>query len=140
MNELEDVLAALLLSNSAIKDFVGNNCDWNRSAQGVVGYRIILFLISAPVIYRMKGPVRHYMSRVQIDCRAETDLQVRNLSKAVDGFMSGYKGEFAGVFIDGAFRDGKQSATERENSSGSSSIQWFARKLDYRFYWAPAQP
>ena len=140
MIDLEDRLAALLLSDPAIKALVGNNCDWNRSSQGVTGPRIIMFLISAPVVYRMNGPVKHFMTRVQIDCRAETDMQSRDLGKAVDEFISGYKGTFGGVFIDGVFRDGKQSATERDSNSGNAALRWFARKIDYRFYWAPAQP
>lgn len=135
MIDLEDRLAALLLSVPAISGMVGNNADWNRSAQGITGPRIIMFVISAPVVYRMKGPIKHFMTRVQIDCRGDTDQQSRNLGNAVDGFISGYKGTFGGVFIDGVFRDGKHSATEKDGAT-----QWFARKLDYRFYWAPAQP
>lgn len=137
---LENRLAGLLLSDPAIRVMVGDNVDWNRSSQGVTGARIIMFVISSPVVYRMKGPVQHFMTRVQIDCRGETDKEARGLGEAVDALLSGYKGSFGGIVIDGVFRDGIQSATERDTTVAHTAIQWFARKLDYRFYWAPAQP
>jgi len=130
---MQQILANLLLSSPPIKALVGNNIDWDTSVQGATGPRIIMFVISAPVSYKMSGPAQHFMTRVQFDCRANTAAQRRQLADALDAFLSGYKGTFSGFKLDGAFKDGHQTRFDQDGAT-----KWFQAQLDYRLYWAPA--
>ena len=130
---MQQILANLLLSSPPIKALVGNNVDWDTSAQGATGPRIIMFVISAPVAYKMSGPVKHFMTRVQFDCRANTAAQRRQLADALDAFLSGYNGTFSGFKFDGAFKDGHQTRFDLDGAT-----KWFQAQIDYRLFWAPA--
>ena len=81
----------------------------------------------------MSGPVKHYMTRVQFDCRANTAAQRRQLADALNAFLSGYKGTFSGFKFDGAFKDGHQTRFDLDGAT-----EWFQAQIDYRLYWAPA--
>lgn len=131
---MQNVLASLLLSDTAIKNIVGNNVDWDVSVQGATGPRIIMFVISEPRVYRMKGEVKHYMTRVQFDCRANTALARRQLADALDAFLSGYKGTFGGIQFDGCFKDNHRTRFDMDGGT-----RWFQAQIDYRIFWAPAQ-
>lgn len=131
---MQDVLAALLLSNTAIKNMVDENVDWDVSAQGATGPRIVMFVISEPRAYKANGEVRHYETRVQFDCRANTALARRQLAGALDAFLSGYKGTYQGYRFDGCFKE-----NHRTRFDADGGARWFQAQIDYRIFWAPAQ-
>lgn len=130
---LQDRLAALLLTDPAIKAMVGNNVDWDVAAQGATGPRIVMFVVSEPKDYTSTSEVKQYDTLVQLDCRANTALQRRQLVAAVDGFLSGYRGSFGGVRIQGAFKEGHRTRFDMEGNT-----RWFQAQMDYRIWWAPA--
>lgn len=131
---MQNVLAALLLTDPTIAEAVGVNVDWDVAAQGATGPRIIMFVISEPRVYTMKGEVKHYMTRIQFDVRAETALARRQLADALDAFLSGYRGVFGGCLFDGCFKD-----THRTRFDLEGNVRWFSAQIDYRIFWAPAQ-
>ena len=130
---MENVFAALLLTDPAIKDLVGFNVDWDVSAQGAVGPRIILHLVSEQREYTFQGDDGLRDALVQIDCRANTALERRQLVEAVDNFLSGYRGTFHGVSFRGAFKAGKRTRFDMDGGT-----RWFQAQMDYRIWWAKA--
>lgn len=132
---MQDVLANLLLSFPPLRAMVDDRIDWDATPQGQTGPRIVMFVISDPRTYTSDGQVNHFMTRVQFDCRANTALERRLLGEALDALLSGFRGEFEGVRFDGLFKDGHNT---RFDSDGPD--QWFTAQIDYRIFWAPAQP
>lgn len=131
---MQNVLYTLLMTDRTIQSMTGGSIDWDVAVQGITGPHIVMFLISEPRTYRMNGEVRHYMTRVQFDCRATSALARRQLADALDAFLSGYKGVFGGIQFDGCFKDGHRTRFDMDGNT-----RWFQAQIDYRIFWAPAQ-
>lgn len=126
---MEETLAALLLTDTAVAAIAGNRVSWSERQQGAALPALVLHRISGGRDYLMTGPSGFVGSRVQADCWAESYKDAVRLSRAVRVALSGYSsGDLQGAFI-----DAERQSVEKETDGAQ---RYFRVSLDFMIFHA----
>lgn len=130
---MELVLANFLLEHAPLAALIGNRIHWDELPQGVGNPSVIMHLVSSVPSYTMQGSVDLSTARVQFDCRGASAAQARNIEAAIEDRLGGFKGIYAGVRFDGAFKQSHRSSFDK-----TDAVTWFTASVDYIIWSAPA--
>lgn len=121
---MEETLAALLLTDTAVAAIAGNRVNWSDRPQGSALPAVVLHRVSGGRDYHMAGPSGFVRSRVQADCWALTYKDAVQLSRAVRVALSGYSsGDMQGAFI-----EAERQSVEKE---ADGAQRFFRVSLDF---------
>ncbi|NVP55965.1 DUF3168 domain-containing protein [Mycoplana rhizolycopersici] len=93
---MEEEITALLAG------VAGGRRHWFQAPQDAPRPYVVMQRITGRANYHMKGPSGYVLSRVQIDCYADTRTEAKVTARAVTAALSGYRGgTIQGMFLDG---------------------------------------
>lgn len=128
---MEEALVSYLLAGTALAALVGNRINWTMSPQGAATPRIVLYKVSGLRDMVFRGPTGFVSSRVQCDCISTTFISAKGVARALEGRLSGYSGNTAGIRFEGAFL-----VNERDDYfDGDTPDKLFRTSLDFNIWY-----
>ncbi len=107
---MEQALVALMLADAGITALVSTRIQWVFGPQASTSPYIVMSRVSGVRDYSYQGPTTFIESRVQIDCWGLTYASTKEVARACETKLSGYRGiqgttDFKGMFLENE-RDG----------------------------------
>ncbi|OLP56669.1 hypothetical protein BJF92_11310 [Rhizobium rhizosphaerae] len=98
---MEESLMAHLLASTDLTAIVGQRIRYGRASQTDARPFVVLQVVSGSETYTMAGPSGYRVSRLQVDCYAESYATAKRAVRAVRAALSDFReGGIQGVFID----------------------------------------
>ena len=112
MSSIKQSVRTRLLQSATIAGLCGANVFTGRSDQGQALPRINITRISGGQEHDLDGAAANANPRIQIDCRAATDVAADALADAVRNMLDGYTGTMGTHSIDVAVLDNRLDLDE----------------------------
>jgi hypothetical protein len=111
---MEEAIINRLLATAGVTALVGTRVYPGARTQGSSLPALVFNRISGVRDYTMTEASGQVESRVQIDAWAVSYAAAKTLARAVRACLSGIKGTYSGVAIQGVFLDGERDTFEGE--------------------------
>lgn len=124
----EEFRSLLLVSPIANLGVLPGQVNWGEHPQGASYPALVLNWVSGAEGYTQQGRDGLTSARIQIDCYGFTYGIVRDLRRALEGFLGGYRaGRFSGIFL-------LTVRVSREGGSNEAARPYRA-SMDFQIYW-----
>lgn len=126
---MEEAIINRLLATAGVTALVGTRVYPGTRRQGSPLPALVFNRISGVRDYTMVEPSGLVESRVQIDAWASEWLGAKTLARAVRASLSGIKGTFSGIEVQGVFLDG-----ERDTFEGEAPERLYRVSMDFNVW------